>query len=247
MYSLLIMTILIFLPLPIMASTARKTGNGYKAVFEGVFSVGVAMMMMFMIAASTGNPIGKAMLTGLQSFCEAAAQTDQIVSMLGLQDVSMSERISTLTKVYSYAINSLPAITMMCATVLAYLEYRIISRMSQKMKNPLPMLAPISEFSMPRRAVWGWIFIYLMSMGVALAGFSAGDVLLINSQLLFQFVFQIQGVAVMFYFCKMKKLNNIVPIILCLIVAASAMGQMLLCLLGFMDLGFGLRRMMKKR
>ena len=115
------------------------------------------------------------------------------------------------------------------------------------MKNPLPMLAPISEFSMPRRAVWGWIFIYLMSMGVALAGFSAGDVLLINSQLLFQFVFQIQGVAVMFYFCKMKKLNNIVPIILCLIVAASAMGQMLLCLLGFMDLGFGLRRMMKKR
>lgn len=247
MYSLLIMTILIFLPLPIMASTARKTGNGYKAVFEGVFSVGVALMMMFMIAASTGHPIGSSMLTGLQSFCESAAQTDRVVAMLGLQELSMPERISTLTKMYSYAINSLPAITMMCATVLAYLEYRIMSRASQKMKNPLPMLSPLSEFSLPRRAVWGWVFIYLMSMGVALAGFSAGDVLQINAMLLFQFVFQIQGVAVVFYFCKIKKLNNIVPIILCMIIAASAMGQMLLCLLGFMDLGFGLRRMMKKR
>ena len=246
MYSLVIMSILIFLPLPIMVSTARKTSNGYKAIFDGVLAVGVALMMLFIIAAATGNSIGKYMLMGLQSFCEAAAETEQIVSMLGLQEVSMPERVSVLTKVYSYAINSLPAIIIMCSTILCYFEYRFLARAIQKSKYPLPMLEPFSDFTMPRMAIWGWVFIYLMSMLVSWLGFSAGEVLQINIQLLFQFVFQIQGAAVLFYFCKMKKFNKVVPIILCLIIVASAIGQMLLCLLGFLDLGFSLRNRMKK-
>ena len=247
MYSLIIILVMAILPLPIMVSTARKSGNAYKAVFEGVLSVGVALMMMFMMAASTGNPVGKVLLENVQTICQMAAESSQVASMLGMEDASAMERLTVLTKVYSYAINALPAVIIMCSTVLLYLEYRIMARMTKMAKNPLPMPAPLSEFTMNRMTVWGWVFIYLMSLGVTLMGFPAGDVLQVNTQLLFQFVFQIQGVAVIFFYCKMKKLNDIIPVLLCMFFMASALGQMLLCLLGFLDLGFGLRARIKKR
>lgn len=247
MYTLIIFSLLIFLPLPIMASTARKTGRGYRAVFEGVLSVAMSMLLMFCIAAAAGHPIGKLIAGDLQMFSEAAAQNEQFVKMLGMSEATVSERVSVITNVYTFAINALPGVILMWATVIAYFEYKAVSRFSQKSKNPLPLLSPLREFSMPRTALWGWVLIYVMTFIAVALDITGSDVLQVNIQLLFQFVFQIQGVAVIFFFCHMKKFHGIVPIILCGMFFPTAIGQMMLSLLGFLDLGFGLRKNITKR
>ncbi|MFV0516745.1 MAG: DUF2232 domain-containing protein [Aminipila sp.] len=247
MYTLIIFAVLIFLPLPLMASSARKTQDGYKAIFQGVFGVAISMALIFLMATATGHPIGQTISADLQSFCEMAAGNDQFISMLGMGKLSFQERVSLLTQVYTYAINALPATTLVWATVISYFEYMFISKMSKRAKYPLPQLPPLKEFSMPKKALWGWILIYLMTLVVTLIGFMDSNVLQVNVQVLFQFAFQIQGIAVIFYFCDQKRWSKVVAIIICLLFLPTAIGQMLLCMLGFFDLGFGLRRMITKR
>lgn len=247
MYTLIIFSVLVFLPLPLMASAARKTNNGYRAIFEGVLGVAIAMMLMFIIASFTGNPVGRAIASDLRLFCETAANSNQIVSMLGMEKVPYNERVNTLTKVYTYAINALPATMIVWSTIIAYFEYMLISRVSRKAKHPLPELAKLKDFSMPKKALWGWILIYLMTFAVTLLGFMDSSVLQINIQVLFQFAFQIQGLAVVFYFCDSKKWPKIVAVILCLVFFPTAIGQMLLCVIGFLDLGFELRKIITRR
>lgn len=247
MYTLIIFSVLVFLPLPLMASAARKTKKSYRAIFEGVLGVAIAMMLMFIIASATGNPVGRAIASDLQLFCETAASNNQIVSMLGMEKVPLGERVKTLTKVYTYAINALPATMLVWSTIIAYFEYMIISIISRRAKYPLPELTKLKDFSMPKKALWGWILIYLMTFVVTLLGFMDSNILQINIQVLFQFAFQIQGLAVVFYFCDSKKWPKVVAVILCLFFLPTAIGQMLLCMIGFLDLGFGLRKIITRR
>ncbi len=247
MYTLIIFSVLVFLPLPLMASVARKTKKSYRAIFEGVLGVAIAMMLMFIIASATGNPVGRAIASDLQLFCETAASNNQIVSMLGMEKVPFGERVNTLTKVYTYAINALPATMLVWSTIIAYFEYMIISIISRRAKYPLPELTKLKDFSMPKKALWGWILIYLMTFVVTLLGFMDSNILQINIQVLFQFAFQIQGLAVVFYFCDSKKWPKVVAVILCLFFLPTAIGQMLLCMIGFLDLGFGLRKIITRR
>lgn len=246
MYTLIIFSLLVFLPLPVMASTGRKSGSGYRAIFEGVMSVAMAMLLMFCIAAASGHPIGKLIAGDLHIFAEAAAQNEMLVNMLGMEDASASERVAALTSVYTYTINALPAVVLVWCTVLSYFEYRIVSKLSRKMKNPLPMLTPFHEFTLPKTALWGWVLIYLMTLIAVVLDIAGSNVLEANIQVLFQFVFQIQGMAVIFYFCHQKKLPVIVPVLLCALFYPTAIGQLMLSLLGFLDLGFGLRKAITK-
>lgn len=247
MYTLIIFSLLIFLPLPLMASVARKTKNCYKAIFGGVIGVAVALMVLFVIASFTGNPIGQAIASDLQLFSQTAASSNQVITMFRMEDISFEERVNTLTEVYTYAINALPATMLVWATIIAYLEYMLISRMSKNAKYPLPQLGKVKDFSMPKKALWGWILIYLMTFIVVMLDFAGSNVLQINIQVLFQFAFQIQGIAAIFYFCYYKKLPKPVAIISSIAFFFTAIGQMILCVVGFLDLGFGLRKKITKR
>ena len=246
MYTLIIFSVLFFLPLPLMASAARQTKNGYTAIFQGVIGVAIAMMVMFIIASISGNPVGQAIASDLQTFCETAANNNQLVTMLGMDKISYEERVSTLTKVYTYAINALPATMLVWSTIIAYFEYMFVSGLSKESKYPLPQLAKLKDFSMPKKALWGWILIYLMTFAVTLVGFENSSVLHINVQVLFQFAFQIQGLAVIFYFCHSKRWPKVAAVIISLLFFPTAIGQMLLCMIGFLDLGFGLRKIITR-
>ncbi len=247
MYTLIIFSVLFFLPLPLMASAARRTRNAYKAIFEGVIGVAIAIMILFVVASFAGNPVGQNIAANLNVFSETAAKSDQVVSILHMGDIPFAERVSTLNKVYAYAINALPATMLIWATIIAYFEYMLISKMSEKSRYPLPRLSKLKDFSMPRKALLGWIFIYLMTLIITIFNFTGSNVLQINIQLLFEFAFQIQGIAAVFYFCDFKKWPKISAIIGCLIFFLTAIGQLLLCIIGFLDLGFGLRKIITRR
>lgn len=246
MYILIIFSVLVFLPLPLMALTSQKTGNAYKAIFQAVIGVAIAMMLIFILASFSGNPVGHIIAAELQSFCETVANNNQIVTMLGMDKLSFDERINELVKIYTYAINALPATLLVWATIIAYFEYMFISRINKKAKYPLPDLPKVKDFSLPKKALWGWVLIYLMTLFFILIGFVESNILQINIQVLFQFVFQIQGIAVIFYFCDYKKWSKVVTIILCLVFLPTIIGQMLLCTMGFLDLGFGLRKIITR-
>ncbi|QIB67996.1 DUF2232 domain-containing protein [Aminipila butyrica] len=247
MYTLIIFSVLIFLPLPLMASAARKTNDGYRAIFQGVLGVAGAMLLLFLVASLGGHPVGQAISSDLQSFSEAAAKNSQVVEMMGMEGLSFGERVSGITRLYTYAINALPAVVLIWATIIAYFEYIVISRISAKASYPLPVLGKLKDFSMPKKAMWGWILIYLLTFIVSLLGFASSNVLQINIQILFQFAFQIQGLAVVFYFCDSRGWPRGLAVVLSLFFLPTSIGQMLLCLVGFFDLGFNVRKFIVKR
>ena len=247
MYTLIIFSAVVFLPLPIMAKAAKKTGSGYRAILEGVIGVAMAMVLFFVIAAVSGVPVGQTISGDLQTMSENLSVNSDFIKLTGLGDLSFAERVTTITQLYTYAINALPGVVLSWATIIAYFEYIMISKASLKTSAPWPQLPKFKDFSMPRKALWGWILIYLLTWIVVSLDFMESDVLQINIQLLFELVFQIQGMSVIFYFCDNKKLPKIVAILLSIVFMCTNVGKFLLVFMGFLDLGFGLRKIITKR
>lgn len=247
MFTFIIFLAVFILPMPIMVLVARKRGNGYRAILEGVIGVALTMVLFFVIAAINGMPIGQAIASNLQTISESMAANTEFAKLAGLEDQSYTERVAAISQIYTYAINALPAVILSWATIIAYFEYRIISRASLKSKAPLPQLSKFKNFSMPWKALWGWILIYILTWIVVTIGFEQGNVLQINIQILFELAFEIQGMAVIFYFIESKKQPKVLAALLCIVFIGTNLGKLLLSALGFLDLALGLRRIRVKR
>lgn len=242
MFAPLILAIIFFLPLPVMRVYGRNIKDGYKTIFIGVGLVAAGITAVFILARFMGSPIGASIAENLGEVTAVASENPTVVDMMGLGKVAPQERVKVLTEAYTYAFNALPALMLILATLVSYMEYRILVRFTAGGSEPLTALTPIKDFSLPKRAFWGWIIIYAVTAMSVILGVYGSDVLQANVQLLFQFVFQIQGVAVIFFFCSYKKWSSKIGLILSIIFFLTSIGQMLLCLLGFLDLGFGLRK-----
>ncbi|MBN7773380.1 DUF2232 domain-containing protein [Clostridium aminobutyricum] len=247
MYTLIIFSAVLFLPVPIMVMAARKSGSGYRAILEGVIGVALAMVLFFVIAALNGMPVGQTIAENLQTISENMAANSEFVKLAGLEEQSFTERVSAISQIYTYAINALPAVILSWATIIAYFEYLIISKASLKKKEPLPQLSKFKNFSMPWKALWGWILIYALTWIVVSFGFEQGNVLQINIQILFELAFEIQGMAVIFYFIESKRQPKVIAALLCIVFMCTNLGKLLLSALGFLDLALGLRKVRIKR
>ena len=85
------------------------------------------------------------------------------------------------------------------------------------------------------------MIIFLLSWVLAKTGIKIGDLLYANINALFNFVFCLQGMSVIFMFCHKKGAPKAIAVIIILFFLFTGLGKIALLLLGFADVMFRLK------
>src|SRR5665648_125905 len=174
-------------------------------------------------------------------------ETPSLLKIAGLEGIGKAEAANLLTEAYAVAINMIPS-TMICwGLMFSYFDYKLISNSMNKRGKTVLMLPAFSDFSLPRRAVYGCLLIYILSwMAVGLKIVSE-DAMLLNVQAIIEFVFAVQGFAVVIYTTKQNKMNKVLRWAIYIVLLVSPFGRKFLALFGFFDLLVGIRQKLEKK
>ncbi|MBR0598341.1 DUF2232 domain-containing protein [Sinanaerobacter chloroacetimidivorans] len=243
MYTLIILVAILIVPIPVMIKYMLAGKSAYRGVLEGILSAMIAVSMVFLLFwAITGQTIFHAMETILNQISVSDMNLMQRYEMLGITNVDPAELQTTLDNVKETMMLAVPGSIILCASVFAYINYKIISWILRKSGKRAAMLPPFWAFSLPKSIMLGSILIYLLSYLAAGAGIIDKNIIMYNMQMLFIFIFSVQGLAVVFYYGYLKRTPRLLVWIISVIFIVTWIGQTFLFLLGLSDIALDIRK-----
>lgn len=242
MYTLLILAIMILLPIPVMMKYMLAGRSAYRGILEGSFSAITGVTLVFLLFwAMTGVTFFE-VLNRTLSQINVEDMNQSSYYMLGMKELEPDAMLLALERMKEMAKLAFPGTIIVFSLVIAYLNYAVISWFINKSGRKISVLPPFRAFSLPKNIIIGAVIIYLLSYITANMGIIDKDLIMFNLELLFTFVFSIQGLAVIFYFGHLKKIPKIVLFIVSGIFMLTWIGQTFLFLLGLTDVVLNIRK-----
>jgi len=247
MYLMTIMFLTFLLPLVVVSAGIKKNNHPYAVMLQSSLALGFLLVMLFGFAWATGEPLGVLILNEIDLTVKTIVETPNLLKISGLEGIDKVEAANLLTEAYAVAINMIPS-TMICwGLIFSYFDYKLISERMKKRGKTVLMLPEFSEFSLPRRAIYGSLLIYVLSWMVVSMKMVSEDAMLLNVQAIIEFVFAVQGFAVVIYTTKQKKMNKVLRWVIYVTLFVSPLGRKFLALFGFFDLLVGIRQKLEKK
>ncbi|MEA4922349.1 MAG: DUF2232 domain-containing protein [Eubacteriaceae bacterium] len=247
MYSNLMLILLLILPIPMLIRGLKKGAGPYRTILEGAVLSGVGIAFIFVIAQVSGQGIGAEIDNAIGSMAKALADNDQMTQVMGMSQSSTQERIDAYKALYEASAQVLPSALLIMGLIISWIEGMILGRAIKKDGVPLDPVPPFREFTLPRNTIFGWFIIYIISWILKAAHFSGGEFLLANVNILFQFTFALQGMALAFHFSYLKRIPKVVPVIVVIVLWLTSIGHLILFFAGILDLFLGLKKRIKGR
>ena len=242
MYTLLILTIVVFLPIPIMMKYMLAGRNAYRGILEGSLSALTGVALVFLVFWSmTGATFFEVLNLSLNQISIEDMNLSSYY-MMGLRDLEPDAMQLALDNVKEMAKLAFPGTIIVFCLVIAYLNYAVISWMIGKTGKKITVLPPFRVFSLPKNIVIGSLIIYLLSYITVSMGIIDKSLMMFSLELLFTFVFSVQGLAVIFYLGYLKKIPKFMLIIVSGIFVLTWLGQAFLFLLGLTDVILDIRK-----
>lgn len=226
MYSGLLLLAVIVLPVPSIIIGIKKRERPYAAVLQGILAAGIGMVAVFVISGMAGYNMAKEMTT-------AVAQMEQVLP---------PEQMEMFRAIYETAIKAVPGTMLVMAAIISYLEYIIFSHIVKVKGDLADRMPPLKEFMLPRNAINGWFVIFILAWLLKLSGLPAGEVVVLNINVLFSFTFGIQGISLILLWGHLRKKPKAMPILIVILLWIVPLGRIGLLFLGIGDLFFGLRQ-----
>lgn len=242
MYTILILLIMIFIPIPVMMKYMLTGRNAYRGILEGSLSAITGVAFVFLLFWSM---TGATFFEVLNSVLDQITVEDMNLSsyyamgMKQLQPDAMRLALDNIKEVTKLA---LPGTLIVFCMIIAYLNYGAISWIISKTGRKISILPPFRAFSLPKNIVIGSLIIYLLSYISINMGIIDKSLMMFNLELLFTFVFALQGMAVIFYFGYSKKIPKWILVIVSAIFFFTWLGQTFLFLLGLTDVVLDIRK-----
>ena len=247
MYLLLIYFLILVVPLAVMPRIIRSgTASPYRTVLYGTIGTAVAIVAVFMAASMSGQGVFAQISGMIENMASELAKNPVVAETLGMASVSRAERIETLTQMYESVFAVLPACLMILGLVVSYVEYIIVSRIMAR-RIQVKRMPAFREFSWPGSAFMGVMGMYLISWALTATGIFGDNMVYVNMDMLFNFVFSIQGVSVVLMFCHMKRMPKAAGVVISIVMWVIYVGRMALLIIGMFDLILGLKRRIKGR
>ena len=162
--------------------------------------------------------------------------------MMGMKGLEQDAIQLALDNVKEMTKLAFPGTLIVFCMVIAYLNYAAISWVIHRSGRRISILPPFRAFSLPKNIIIGSLIIYLLSYITVNMGIIDKNLIMFNLELLFTFVFSIQGLAVIFYFGHSKKIPKIVLVMVSAIFIFTWLGQTFLFLLGLTDVVLDIRK-----
>jgi uncharacterized protein YybS (DUF2232 family) len=238
---------MIFMPIPIMMRYMLTGRNAYRGILEGSLSAMTGVALVFLIFWSmTGATFFDVLNSALNqiSVKDMNMNTYYLMGMKQLQPEAMQLALDNIKEMTKLAFPGTLAVFCM---IFAYLNYAAISWLVGKSGKKISNLPPFRVFSLPKNIIIGSLIIYLLSYITINMGIIDKSLMMFNLEILFTFVFSIQGLAVIFHFGHLKKIPKFILFIVSAVFFFTWLGQTFLFLLGLADVVLDLRKRFSKQ
>jgi len=247
MYLLTLIILTIFLPLFSVLGGIKKRMLPYAVILQSGLFMGFSLVLMFGYAWSIGEPLGVLILKEMDLAVQTIVVNPDLLKIVGLQGIDKAQAASILTDAYAMAINMIPSTIICWGLIFSYFDYMLISKIMNKRGKGITMLPDLSQFSLPRKAIYGSLLIYVLSWLAVSLKIVSEDAMLFNVQAIVAFVFAVQGLAVVMFTLNKKKMNKILRGAIYIALFVSPFGRNFLALFGFFDLIVGMRQKLEKK
>lgn len=242
MYLLTLIVLTMLIPLISVFGGIKKGMLPYAVILQSALFMGFSLVLMFGYAWSTGEPLGAVMLKEMGLAVNNIVASPELLKVVGLEGIDKTQAASILTDAYANAINMIPSSIICWGLIFSYFDYMIISKIMNKQGKAVLLLPSITEFSLPRIAIYGSLLIYALSWGAVSMNIVTENAMLFNVQAIIIFVFAVQGLSVVIYTLSKKKMNKILRWVIYITIFSSPFGRGFLALFGFFDLIVGIRQ-----
>ncbi|WP_209125195.1 YybS family protein [Alkalihalobacillus sp. BA299] len=138
-----------------------------------------------------------------------------------------------------------PLIIILMGVTTALLT-QVFSRMIVKRFYPkVSSLPPFREWTFPKSFLWYYLIVSILVL-IEVPETSFIYIVLINLFPLLGFIMTVQGLSFLFYYCHVKRVPKVVPILVAVFSLLLPMFLFIIRILGIVDLGFDLRKRVKK-
>lgn len=249
MYLLLIFFLILIIPFLVMPGhiTAGKK-SPYEAIVSSVLIICCGAVIVFMAASMLGKGVFSQLHDFVVDISKVAANDPMVIKALKFENLSAAERVTMVTKVYDAALKLLPSFIVMAGTIVSYIAYIILSKSLSK-RSAVKLLPRFREFSFPSGMVLALIIMYMVSWLLTSSGTFSDNSFYVNIDVLFDFVFFIQGMSVVFMLFYVKRIPKAFALILSILMWYIFIGRTIFVMLGMLDLilGFKARMLIKNR
>jgi len=242
MLTLIIFLLMIFIPVPVMLRHMLNGRNAYRGVLEGFLSAMTGVAAFFLIYWS---------ITGVTFF----DTINSVLNRIGVEDMNMNaytllgaeplrpdEMQLMLDSMKETTKLAIPGLLIIFCMIIAYVNYASISWALGKSGKKIAALPPFRSFSLPKNSVIGSLIVYLLSYLAVDIGIIDKSLMMFNIEMLFTFIFSVQGLAVVFYFGHRKRIPKVIVAVIAGFLFLTWFGQSFLFIMGLLDVVLDIRK-----
>ena len=108
MYLTLMFLTALLLPTPVIAGLMRRRMSPYRVVVEGAIAGVAGALFVMILASAAGESIAAVFQESIRYIAQTLAGDPNIAQLLG-DELTMSERVEILTRIYGQAADLLPS------------------------------------------------------------------------------------------------------------------------------------------
>ena len=241
MFLNLLLIVMLFGPLPAIYVAISKRERPYFAIGYGITSGTVAILLVFAIAFLAGRSFGAQMDTYIDNMVGIIVDNKDMLTSIGMEQVSAAKAVSVLTDMYKSLAVLLPSVLIIFVTVVSYIEYNIMVKIRYAQSSGYRPYAYMRNYTLRHNDVMGWFIIYLISYLMKFAGIGIGEIAVMNINILVNTVISIQAMGLIFFVTYVKQRPKIFAVIITLCLWLIPMGKSILFIIGIFDLLLNLR------
>jgi uncharacterized protein YybS (DUF2232 family) len=142
---------------------------------------------------------------------------------------------------------TLPAILIFASALDSFLNYTVARVVLKRFKLYLKPFPPFGEWRFPSNVSFGFLLLVALTFIGGYFGLQNTQVIMSNIFLLFNLVFLIQGLSLVYYFLTSKGIGKAIKIILLVIIAFNQMFALITVFAGLLDVIFDFRKLNKAK
>lgn len=227
------------IPAIVIGVLMNKGKSTYQIIGWGIMANLLIIGLSFFVTQKlSGIPIAETINKMFDQIISMEQSTSKLVPKN-----TLDQQINMIKRMKEGVILLMPSLIITTAGISVLLNYFLSVTILRRIGSSVDKFPPFRYFSLPRNIVWGFLIIYILAYGASYFDLVDRNVLMTNIVYIFQFVFAIQGMAVVVYYFKNKHTPKLIQMIVYIILLLTNIGGMGLFFIGMIDLFINLRRM----
>lgn len=241
MYTFMLGILILVVPYLVLPKEINKGDNSpYFSVLKSIMATLMGVLIFFVIIRCTGHGLYEIYHDSVSRVVKVIAENPDMKQFFGVSGVSEAAAEKQIMLYYDNLLKLVPGYILLLSTLVSYVDYIVLSKSQSKHKS-VQLMPKFKEFNFPPQTVTAMVIMYLAAMLINKSGAFPNDFIFANINYLFDLVFVIQGVSVIFMWCSLRRWPKFIAIIIALVFWNFFMMRQILVIIGMIDLIFSIK------